>query len=106
MTEKSVRVLEKIRDCCSNLSTLILSRSSTRAMEYRLDNLEHPKVVTEALKLLDARFRAISSRREKRLSDRGGSHTALSFIFEMYEDSQNDDIRRKMKSYGWTLDIA
>jgi len=58
-------------------------------MELRLDDLDNPKIVTEALKLVDTRFRAISSLQE--------------IIVEVYEDGPSDHIRRRMKSHGWTI---
>lgn len=106
LTDESVRILEKLKDCCSNLRTLTTSRSSTNNMERRLDNLEHPKIVTEALKLVDARFRAISSLREKPPPYHDGGYPVLSIIVEVYKDSLNDDIRRKMESHGWIFDTA
>lgn len=135
LTDQSVRILEKLKDCCGNLRTLTTSRSSTDNMERRLDNLDHPKVVTEALKLVDARFRAISSLREKESltaasgqppqskleqdsscilatassipsPDHDSGNPMLSIVVEVYEDGLNDDIRRKMESQGWILDTA
>lgn len=135
LTEESTRVLEKLKDCCGNLRTLTTSRSSTDGMEHRLDNLDHPNVVTEALKLVDAHFRAISSPREKEsptmafyvptqsssdhdsscilstvpstsLPDHDSGNPMLSIVVEVYEDGPNDDVRRKMESHGWILDAA
>lgn len=135
LTDKSVRILEKLKDCCGNLRTLTTSRSSTDNMERKLNNLEHPKAVTEALKLVDTRFRAISSQREMEglttascqpsqsrvetdsgcilahasslpLPDHNSGSSMLSIVVEVYEDCLNDDIRRKMESHGWVLNIA
>lgn len=106
LTDLSVCILEKLKDCCGNLRTLTTSRRSTSNMERRLDNLDHPKVVTEALKLVDARFRAISSLREKSSPDHDSGYAVLSIIVEVYENGLNDDIRRKMESHGWILDTA
>jgi hypothetical protein len=106
LTDESVRILEKLKDCCGNLKTLTTSRSSTNHMERRLDDLEHPKVVSEALKLVDARFRAISSLREKPPLDHDSGYPVLSIIVEVYKDGLNDDIRREMESHGWILDTA
>ena len=61
-------------------------------MELRLDALDNPKVVIEALKLVNTHFRAISSLQE--------------VIVEVYEDGPSDHIRRKMESHGWTISIA
>ncbi|KAF2472696.1 uncharacterized protein BDR25DRAFT_283222 [Lindgomyces ingoldianus] len=89
LEDNSVRILAKIRTECAKLTTLTTSLYSTNAMELRLDALDHPKIVGEALKLVDTLFRAISSVQE--------------IIVEVYEDSPNDHIRREMKSHGWTI---
>jgi len=70
-----------------NLSTLTTSLWSTNAMELKLEALEHPKIVVEALALVNARFRAISSQT----------------IVEVYKDGPSDHIRNEMKSHGWTI---
>lgn len=89
LEEESVGILANIQSGCANLSTLTTSLYSTNAMELRLDNLDNPKIVTEALKLVDTHFRAISSLQE--------------IIVEVYEDGPSDHIRRRMKSHGWTI---
>jgi hypothetical protein len=71
------------------LSTPTTSLYSTNAIELRLDNLDNPKIVTEALKLVNTRFRAISSLQE--------------IIVEVYKDGPNDHIRRGMKSNRWII---
>ena len=43
---------------------LTTSLYSTNAIELKLDALDNPKIVTEALKLVDTRFKAISSLQE------------------------------------------
>ena len=58
-------------------------------MEVKLDALDHPKIVAEALALVDARFRAFSSLQE--------------IIVEVYEDGPSNHIRREMKNHGWTI---
>lgn len=58
-------------------------------MEVKLDALDHPKIIAEALALVDARFRAFSSLQE--------------IIVEVYEDGLSDHIRREMKNHGWTI---
>jgi hypothetical protein len=55
-------------------------------MVLKLDALASPQVVAEALTLVDARFRAISSLQE--------------IIVEVYEDGPSDNIRREMKNHG------
>jgi hypothetical protein len=89
LEDDSVGILTNIQSGCANLSTLTTSLYSTNAMELRLDALDNPKVVTEALKLVNTHFRAISSLQE--------------IIVEVYEDGPSDHIRRKMESHGWTI---
>lgn len=89
LEDESVSFLEKIQSSCANLSTLTTSLDSTDHMALRLDALDHPKIVTEALKLVDTRFRAISSLQE--------------LIVELYEDGPSYHIKRKMESHGWTI---
>lgn len=61
-------------------------------MALKLDALDSPQIVVEALALVDARFRAISPLRE--------------VIVEVYEDGPSADIRRKMESHGWTINVT
>lgn len=61
-------------------------------MELRLDALDNPKVVTEALKLVNTHFRAISFLQE--------------IIVEVYKDGPSNYIRRKMESHGWTISVT
>ena len=89
LEDDSVGILANIQSSCANLSTLTTSLYSTNAMELRLDALDNPKIVTEALKLVDTRFRAISSLQE--------------IIVEVYEDGPSDHIRREMENHGWTI---
>ncbi|KAF4633894.1 hypothetical protein G7Y89_g4221 [Cudoniella acicularis] len=89
LEDDSVRILAKIQSDCTRLGTLTTSLHSTNAMEVKLDALDYPKVVGEALALVDARFRAISSLQE--------------IIVEVYEDGPSDHIRREMKNRGWTI---
>jgi hypothetical protein len=135
LSDESIRTLEKLKSCCANLRTLTTSRSSTNIMELRLDTLDNPKVVTEALKLVDIRLRAISSLQERNSlttascqpsqlefepdsscilatassipsPDHDSANPVLSIIIEVYDDGPSDDIRRKMESHGWTLSRA
>jgi hypothetical protein len=89
LEDDSVCILAKIQGDCTRLCTLTTSLRSTNAMELKLDALDHPKIVAEALALVDARFRAISSLQE--------------IIVEVYEDGPSDCIRREMKNHGWTI---
>ena len=92
LEDDSVRILAKVQSDCTNLSTLTTSLDSTNAMALRLDALDSPQIVVEALALVDARFRAISPLRE--------------VIVEVYEDGPSADIRRKMESHGWTINVT
>jgi hypothetical protein len=89
LDEDSVRILAKIQSDCTNLSTLTTSLYSTNAMELRLDALDNHKIIGQALRLLDTRFRAISSLQE--------------IIVKVYKDGPSDHIRREMKSLGWNI---
>ncbi|CAO2655007.1 Nn.00g117400.m01.CDS01 [Neocucurbitaria sp. VM-36] len=90
--DDSACILTNIQKHCTNLSTLTTSLYSTNAMELRLDAIEHPKIVSEALRLADTYFRAIVS-----LQD---------IMLEVYEDGPSAHIRKEMKSHGWTIIVA
>jgi hypothetical protein len=89
LEEDSDGILANIQSSCANLRTFTTSLSSTNAMELVLDALDSPKIVTEALTLVNTRFRAILS-----LQD---------IVVEVYEDGPSGDIRRKMENHGWTI---
>jgi hypothetical protein len=92
LEEDSSSTLANIQSGCVNLSTLTTSVYGTNAMVLKLDALDYPKIMTEALKLVDARFRAISFLQEIHV--------------EVYKDGPSDYIRRKMESHGWTVSIT
>jgi hypothetical protein len=92
LEEDSDGILANIQSSCANLRILTTSLSSTHAMELRLDALDYPKIVNEALTLVNTRFRAISS-----LQD---------IIVEVYEDGPSGDIRRKMDNHGWKISTS
>jgi hypothetical protein len=83
LEESSISILANFQSGCVNLSTLT---TSANAMVLKLDALDYPKIITEALKLVDARFRAISSLQE--------------IIVEVCEDGPSYYIKRKMESHG------
>ena len=85
----SIGIFAEIQSGCANVRALTTGLATTNAMELRLDALDHPTIVTEALELVDTRFRAISSLQE--------------ITVEVYEDGPSDYIRRKMESHGWTI---
>jgi hypothetical protein len=89
LEEDGDSILASIQSGCTNLRTLTTSLSSTHAMELRLDALDNPKIVTEALTLVNTHFRAISS-----LQD---------IIVEVYDDGPSGYIRRTMEDHGWTV---
>ncbi|KAL2066970.1 hypothetical protein VTL71DRAFT_1394 [Oculimacula yallundae] len=90
LEETSDGMLANIQDSCVNLTTLTTFLDSTNAMEVKLEALDSPKTVAEALTLVHSRFKAISSLRE--------------IIIEVYEDGPSDYIRREMENHGWTFD--
>ena len=78
------------------------------------DDLENPEIVTEALALVDSRFRAISSLWKKGNSiatpilsqDHDSSNPVLFITVETYNDSMNGELRKKMERYGRIVDVA
>jgi hypothetical protein len=89
LDEKSISTLNSIQHNCTDVTTLTTSLYSTDAMEHRLENLEHFGVTSEALKLVNTRFNAISSLER--------------IILEVYEDGPYYQARKIMKDYGWEL---
>lgn len=61
-------------------------------MEIRLDSLDHNKLATEALELINALFRTIPSIQD--------------IIVNVFEDGLSDFLRSGMKSYGWKINIT
>ena len=98
LEDDSVSILANFQSGCANLSTLTVSVDSTSDMEDRfaaLDDftaLDHPKVVTEALRLINTHFRAIPSLQK--------------VIVEVCEDGPSDLLRKEMESHGWTISTA
>jgi hypothetical protein len=90
LEESSRSTLANIHSRCTSLSTLSLY--GTNAMLLKLDALDYPKIITEALRLVDTRFRAISTLQE--------------VIVEIYEDGPSGYIRREMESHGWTISVT
>jgi len=82
-------ILAKIQSDCAKLSTLTTRPYSAKNMERKLDALDNPKLVAEALSLVDTRLRAILSLQE--------------IIVEVYKDGLSDHIRKEMQSHGWTI---
>lgn len=82
-------MLADIHSYCTNLSTLTTELGSTHSMEADLDALDHPRVVSEALKLVYTCLKATSSSPE--------------IIVKVYKDGPSGYVRNTMKSHGWTI---
>jgi len=65
----------------------------TNAIEYWLEALDNPEVVTEAFNLVNVRSRTILPRQDL-------------ITVELYEDGPSDHVRGRMKSHGWTICTA
>jgi hypothetical protein len=61
LEDDSVRILAKIQSDCTNLSSLTTTPFSTDDMTLKVDALNSPNIVVEALALVHALFKAISS---------------------------------------------
>ncbi|KAI1243954.1 hypothetical protein MGN70_013822 [Eutypa lata] len=87
-----VSILKNLQSHCPNLSKLTTSRDDTYGFELCLVYRNQPKLVTEALKAVDTRFRAIPSLQE--------------IVAETYDSYPNDHIRSTMESQGWKIMTA
>ncbi|KAN0070047.1 hypothetical protein V8E54_011628 [Elaphomyces granulatus] len=83
-------ILAQIQSDCAKLSTLTTSLYSAKIMKRKLDALDDPELVAEALLLVDTRFRAILS-------------LQYEIIVQVYSNSLSDHIRKEMQSHGWTI---
>ena len=92
LQEDSIRTLELIRLNCPNIITLETSLETTTAVEVAIDALGSPRAVTEALALVDARFKAISPLKE--------------VIVNVYDELPNDDLRKKIRDRAWTIKVT
>lgn len=91
LVEGSISIIANIQSSCVNLSTLTTSLNSTNTTVLQLDALDYPKVVTEALTLVNTRFRAISS--------------LQSIVVEIHEDNLSNYMRTEMETQGWTINV-
>jgi hypothetical protein len=95
LQEDSVKTLELIRDNCTGIAILETSLRDTfrlKCADYRLDS---SPIAAEALDLLDARFKAISSLKE------------VIVDVHIYDDEGlSDDLRKKMRDCGWTIKVT
>ena len=86
-----VGILAKIQSSCANVTTLTISPCSTDAMMTMIEEQKDPKVITEALELVNTHFRAISSLQE--------------IIIEMHEKGPGDHIQKEMERCEWKIRI-
>lgn len=86
---ESIHILATLQSDCANLNKITTSLDSTDNMELKLDALDHPNIIRQALTLMNARFRAISSLHE--------------IVVEVYRDGPSDHIRKDMEMHGWTI---
>ena len=91
LDKDDVGILAKIQSSCANVTALTVSPYSTEAMGSMIEEQKEPKVVTEALELVNTHFRAISSLQE--------------IIIEMYEKGPSDHIQKEMEGCGWKIRI-
>ncbi|OCK94777.1 uncharacterized protein K441DRAFT_659674 [Cenococcum geophilum 1.58] len=92
LRENSIRTLELIRLNCPNITTLETSLETTNAMEVAINALDSPRAATEALALVDARFKAISPLEE--------------VIVNVYGEPPSDDLRKKIRDHAWTIKVT
>ncbi|CZR68025.1 uncharacterized protein PAC_17924 [Phialocephala subalpina] len=91
----SIKTLELIRDNCTSLATLETSLHHTFPLECADYKLDSSPIAVEALDLLDARFKAISSLKE-----------VIVDVY-VYDDKRlSDDLRKKMRDCGWTIKVT
>ncbi|KAI4221574.1 MAG: hypothetical protein L6R36_006811 [Xanthoria steineri] len=88
LEDESADFLAIFESSCPNLRTLRTTRPS---MEDDL-RAQDSEIVTEALELVNTHFKTITSLQE--------------IIVEVFEDGPSDHIRERMKSHGWTIDMA
>ena len=92
LQEDSIRTLELVRNNCTNIATLEMSLQTTTAMEFAIDALDSPRTAAEALVLVNARFKAISSLKE--------------VIVNVYDETPSDDLRKKIRGCGWIIKVT
>lgn len=89
LRDDAAGILDIFRERCRNLRTITTSAHSTSDIELDLGSLNCPEAVTEALALVNSRFRAVSSLEK--------------VIVEVYERSASAYIRKEMEKIGWTV---
>jgi len=91
LRKESMKLLEFIRDNCTSIATLEISMDSPYSSAYTAD-LDSSLVTGEALELLDARFKAMSSLKE------------IIVNVPVYgNEGPSDSLRKKMRDCGWTI---
>lgn len=92
LREDSIRILELIRNNCTNLAILEMSLQSTSARESAIDALDSPRAASEALALVDGRFKAIPSLEK--------------IIVNVCDEPCSHEVREKMRGCGWIIEVT
>jgi len=92
LEDHSFKILAKIQSSCTKLSTLTTSLYSTNDMMLKLEALDYPKIVSEALTLVNTHFRAILS--------------LQNIVVNVYENDLSEYIKKEMESYGWKVNTT
>jgi hypothetical protein len=98
LENSSFRILKTIKSSCANLSTLRMPlHVDFMAMEVRFESLSgnNPVLITEALKLVNTRLKAISSLQK-----------IIVEVHERYNHGPIDLLKREMENHGWTISIV
>jgi hypothetical protein len=99
LQDDRIAILDNIQSSCNNLSMITMSPQSIYIHDLTPDRLNtldkyNVKVISEALKLVTTRFRAIPSLQKIFVEVLDG------------DDGRNDVIRREMASQGWMIKPA
>ncbi|KAH7418464.1 hypothetical protein BKA64DRAFT_654451 [Cadophora sp. MPI-SDFR-AT-0126] len=89
LEQDSTDTISIFQSCCPNLRALTMSLDSTTTVLLKLDALDYPKIVIEALALVNTQLRANPS-----LQD---------IVVEVYENGPSGYVKREMESRGWTI---
>ena len=92
LQEDSVLSLELLRDRCTNLNILETSLETTTAVEHSIDSLDNPLAATEAMALVNTRFKALPSLKE--------------VIVNVFDKAPNVLLREEMRSCGWRIEVT
>ena len=92
LQEDSVLSLELLRDRCTNLHILETSLETTTAVEHSIDSLDNPLAATEAMALVNTRFKALPSLKE--------------VIVNVSDKAPNVLLREEMRSCGWRIEVT